>query len=68
MRLFHIASKANAEAILKDGFRDASKQYLSDQEWAGVCVSDAPFWQDDGMTLFALEVPDDAISAFEWVE
>ena len=68
MRLFHMTSKAKAEAILKDGFRDASKQYLSDQEWAGVWVSDAPFWQDEGMTLFAIEVPDDAISEFEWAE
>jgi len=42
-----MTSKAKAEAILKDGFRDASKQYLSDQEWAGVWVSDAPFWQDN---------------------
>ena len=63
-----MTSKAKAEAILKDGFRDASKQYLSDQEWTGVWVSDAPFWQDEGMTLFAIEVPDDAISEFEWAE
>ena len=63
-----MTSKAKAEAILNDGFRDASKQYLTGQEWAGVWVSDAPFWQDEGMTLFAIEVPDDAISELEWVE
>ena len=34
-----MTSKAKAEAILQNGFRDASKQYLTSQEWAGVWVS-----------------------------
>ena len=74
MRLFHIASKANAEAILKDGFRDTMGYHHAGQEWTGVWVSSAPLdWSqrqylNDANTLFAIEIPEDAISAFEWVE
>ena len=31
MRLFHIASNKNAEAILKEGFRNGTGYYLTDQ-------------------------------------
>jgi len=71
MRLFHITGNANAEAILKNGFRDAAENYLTNQEWTGVWVSSEPFdgqYQDDANTLFAVEIPEDAISEFEWVE
>ena len=74
MRLFHIASKANAEAILKDGFRDVMGYHHADQEWTGVWVSSKPLdWSqrqylDDAHTLFAIEIPEDVISEFEWVE
>ena len=63
-----MTSEANAEAILKEGFRDASKQYLTDQEWTGVWVSDAPFLQAGAMTLFVIAVPEHVISEHEWVE
>ena len=71
MRFFHITSNANAEAILKEGFRDATVYYLTDQQHTGVWVSGEPFdgqYLDDANTLFAVEIPEDAISEFEWVE
>ena len=71
MRLFHITSNANAEAILKEGFRDATGYYLTDHQHTGVWVSGEPFdgqYLNDANTLFAIEIPEDAISEFEWVE
>ena len=71
MRLFHITSNANAEAILKEGFRGATGYYLTDQQHTGVWVSGEPFdgqYLNDANTLFAIEIPEDATSEFEWVE
>ena len=70
MRLFHITATANAEAILKEGFRDGTGHYLTDQEWTGVWVSTEPFdgYDADTKTLFTIEIPEDVISEFEWVQ
>ena len=70
MRFFHSTSNANAEAILKEGFRDGTGHYLTDQEWTGVWVSTEPFdaYDADAKTLFTIEIPEDVISEFEWVE
>jgi len=74
MRLFHIANIANAEAILKDGFRDVMGYHHAGQEWTGIWVSSEPLdWSqrqylDDGITLFAIEIPEEDISDLEWVE
>ena len=70
MRFFHITDNANAGAILKEGFRDATKQYLTDQEWTGVWVSTEPIegYNADTKTIFAIEIPEDVISEFEWVQ
>jgi len=71
VRLFHITSNANAEAILKEGFRDATGYYLTDQQHTGVWVSGEPFdgqYLNDANTLFAIEIPEDTISEFEWIE
>ena len=82
MRLFHVTGNKNAEAILKEGFKegfrgirpgvgDGTETYLTDREWSGVWISDKPF--DDahrsvGITLFAIEIPEEDISDLEWVE
>jgi hypothetical protein len=74
MRLFHITNIANAEAILKDGFRDVMGYHHAGQEWTGIWVSSEPLdWSqrqylDDGITLFAIEIPEEDISDLEWVE
>jgi hypothetical protein len=71
MKLYHRTNAANAEAILRDGFRDSVGTYLTDQEWTGVWVSDRPF--DEGAeesTLLQIELalPEDAIADYEWIE
>ena len=74
MRLFHIANNTNAEAILKDGFRDVMGYHHAGQEWTGVWVSSEPLdWSqrqylNKANTLFAIEIPEDVISEFEWAE
>ena len=71
MRFFHVTGNKNAEAILKVGFRDGTNTYLTDREWSGVWISDKPFNDahlSDGITLFAIEIPEDAISELEWPE
>jgi hypothetical protein len=74
MKLFHIASKSNAETILRDGFRDVMGYHHAGQEWTGVWVSSEPLdWSqrqylNDAHILFTIEIPEKAISEFEWVE
>ena len=74
MRLFHIANNTNAEAILRDGFRDVMGYHHAGQEWTGVWVSSEPLdWSqrqylNEANTLFAIEIPEDVISEFEWAE
>ena len=74
MRLFHIANNTNAEAILKDGFHDIMGYHHAGQEWTGVWVSSEPLdWSqrqylNEANTLFAIEIPEDIISEFEWAE
>ena len=74
MRLFHIANNTNTEAILKDGFRDVMGYHHAGQEWTGVWVSSEPLdWSqrqylNEANTLFAIEIPEDVISEFEWAE
>ncbi len=71
MRLFHITGNANAEAILVNGFHDTIGYHHAGQEWTGVWVSSEPLnWSqrqylNDANTLFAIEIPEDAISEFE---
>ena len=74
MRLFHIANNTNAETILRDGFRDVMGYHHAGQEWTGVWVSSEPLdWSqrqylNEANTLFAIEIPEDVISEFEWAE
>ena len=63
MGLFHIASNKNAEAILKEGFRNRTGYYLTDRLWEGVWISDKPFNDEhlsDTDTLFAIEIPSES--------
>ena len=71
MRLFHIACNKNAEAILKEGFRNGTGYYLTDRLWEGVWIFDKPFNDEhlsDTDTLFAIEIPEEDISDCEWAE
>jgi len=70
MRLFHKTKNQNAESILRDGFRD-SEVVEAGQKFEGVQLFDDPIgWNpnpDGNNLLLTIEIPEDAISAYEWV-
>jgi hypothetical protein len=60
-----------AEAILRDGFRDATGTYLTSDTHTGVWFSDVPLDENegaDGDTVLALDIPDDMLAEYEWIE
>jgi hypothetical protein len=60
-----------AEAILRDGFRDASGTYLTSGTHKGVWFSDVPLDENegaDGDTVLAIDIPDDMLAPCEWIE
>jgi len=64
-RTFHSA------AILKEGFRDSTGTYMTDQEFAGVWVSDCPLDINEGAkgdAVLMLNVPVDIFERYEWIE
>ncbi|HAR94674.1 MAG TPA: hypothetical protein DCR97_01725 [Deltaproteobacteria bacterium] len=65
MRLYH-RTFAGRE-ILRDGFKDAGESHGVSDDATGVWVCDAPS-TGRGDTLLTIEVPDDAIAQYEWVE
>lgn len=69
MRLYHRTDAV--EAILARGFRDAIGTFLTDQEFTGVWFSDQPLDENEGARgeyLLSLDIPDEALEEFEWVE
>ena len=74
MRLFYQTKTQNAQSILRDGFRDAVLETTDDGETLiqGVRLFDDPLgWPlgvaVDGNAMLSIEIPEDAISAYEWV-
>lgn len=69
MKLFH--RTPFAESILKNGFRDGEGTYMTGVMHCGVWLSDRPldFGQGaKGEDLFLLDIPEDEMSPFEWIE
>lgn len=69
MTLYHRTPAA--DAILAEGFRDGFGLYLTAQLWSGVWLSDKPLDENEGAKgddLLALDIPEDAIAEFEWVQ
>ena len=46
--LFHSTTEDAAASILGGGFEDATGNYLTNQEWNGVWLSDVPFDVNEG--------------------
>jgi len=70
-RYYHRTNRAAADAILHDGFRDATGHYLTDHEHTGVWLSDRDIDQDPGArtaVLLAVEIPSRLVEPFEWIE
>jgi hypothetical protein len=71
MILYHRTSATAAERILCDGFRDGVGPYLTPEEHSGVWLSNVPLDCNegaDGDTLLRVELPEQAIADFEWIE
>jgi hypothetical protein len=69
MKCFH--KTPFPESILKNGFRDGEGTYMTGFMHKGVWLSDRPlkFGQGaKGDDLFLLEIPDNVLAEFEWVE
>jgi hypothetical protein len=60
--LFHRTSQGAAQAIERNGFRDGTGIYMTDQEWTGVWLSDRPVDANEaasGDTILRVAIPDD---------
>jgi hypothetical protein len=71
MILYHRTKAVSAKQILCDGFRDGVGKYLTNRVFSGVWLSNVPLDVNegaDGDTLLRLELPEDAIADFEWIE
>src|SRR5688572_14838625 len=71
--LYHRTRRDSAEAILREGFRDASGFYMTTEETTGVWLSDVPLDGSEGakgdvLLRVHLSLDLDALAAYEWVE
>jgi hypothetical protein len=73
MKLYHRTTRANAELILRDGFRDVKKRYTADFGDRGVWFSDAAkdaseCDPDEVVVAVDLGFSARSLSTFEWGE
>jgi hypothetical protein len=69
MLCYHRTTRAAADAILAEGFRDATGNFLTADEHTGVWVSDVPVGSGEGasgVVLLAVEVDESIFGAHEW--
>lgn len=69
MRVFHRTPVG--QKIINEGFRDAEDCYLTDSLHRGVWLSDIPLSVCEGAKgkdLLTLEIPDDVLAEYEWVQ
>ena len=73
MRFYHRTSTEAAQAILREGFRDTTGTYMTDEEFTGVWVSERPLDCNEGawgdvVLQIELEATAEELADFEWVE
>jgi len=73
MILWHRTRAAAAESILREGFRDGYRRYMTDREFSGVWLSDRPLDSNedacgDALLRVVLACTENEISDFEWIE
>jgi len=71
MRTYHRTFQA--DAILRDGFKDSTGTYLTDREHTGVWLSDRPLDINegaDGDRLLSIDIPEEVFRKWEeaWEE
>jgi hypothetical protein len=69
---YHRTTDQRAELILREGFRDRTSNYLSDQTHTGVWLSNVPLDENEGAcgnALLQVELPnEEMVSDYEWVQ
>src|SRR6516165_2348302 len=69
---YHRTTDECAGLILRDGFRDGTGTYMTDQLWTGVWLSNVPLDGNEGASgnvLLQVELPSEEIVAdYEWIE
>ena len=65
MRVYHRTFAA--KEILHDGYKDTAESYTLSDDASGVWVCDSPV-SGRGDTLLTIEIPDDEIAKYEWIE
>jgi hypothetical protein len=73
MRLYHRTTMANADLILREGFRDEEERHTSDFGDEGVWFSDQPEEAgecdfEEAVVAVDLDLPAKSLSSFEWAE
>lgn len=71
--LYHRTRAESAEAILRDGFRDGSGNYLTESLHSGVWLSNVPLDENEGacgdvLLEVQLDMTKDELAQYEWVE
>jgi hypothetical protein len=69
MRLYHRTPAG--DAILANGFRDATGHYMTGEFWTGVWVADRPLDENEGASgddLLAVDIPEEIVVQWEWVQ
>ncbi len=71
MILYHRTTDDAAEQILREGFRDATGFYGTDQQFSGVWLSNVPLDGNEGAkgdTLLQVYLSEQVIADYEWIE
>lgn len=69
MKVFH--RTPHGLQIIRKGFRDNDGHYMANDIYRGVWFSDWPLSDDEGAFgdwIFYVEIPDEVLAPFEWVE
>jgi hypothetical protein len=69
VKLYHRTTRANADLILREGFRNEEERYTSDFYDGGVWFSDVPrdaCDSDPDEAVVSVDFPAKSISTFEW--
>jgi hypothetical protein len=69
--LYHSTTRANAERILREGFREHTDYYMTHSLHTGVWLSDTPLDENEGASsevLLSVELDESAVAPYEWIE
>ena len=73
MVLYHSTNLENAQAILKEGFKNHTGSYLTQSLHTGVWLSNVPLDENEGahgetVLEVTFNLPDASLDSFEWIE